>query len=335
MAKRYLVTGGAGFIGSHLAEYLLGQGEQVVVLDSLRTGRFDNIRHLVGREGFSYILDDLRNDEVLTEAIDQAVEVQANWSLHDLQDISSQQDVTQAKVPPNLRSGVAIQFLQESDQKVLTPVVMDLEAALMETGRTLLKFVATYWDEGTMVRLWGKDQVLDIQPFRELAMRDAFDVVIPTASMTPKSKAAQAQYALELAQVGLLNYQDPMTRKRILEVLELGNMDNLLKQQLQDVRRAEMENEIFMVKGPQDGAWPAVEPFDEDEIHLMVHNQGRKSDLYEFLPAEAKLAFDEHCKIHEERLQQRMEQQMQMAEAVKGMPGQKGTPSPPRDTARQ
>jgi len=49
---RYLVTGGAGFIGSHLAERLLAEGHGVLVLDDLSTGRFQNVAHLEGRPGF-------------------------------------------------------------------------------------------------------------------------------------------------------------------------------------------------------------------------------------------------------------------------------------------
>lgn len=67
-----LITGGAGFIGSHLAEYLLDQGEEVVVLDNLSTGRFDNIRHLVGRTGFQYIIGDLSEDSIAIPAMEKA-----------------------------------------------------------------------------------------------------------------------------------------------------------------------------------------------------------------------------------------------------------------------
>ena len=51
---RALITGGAGFIGSHLSERLLAEGHEVSVIDDLSTGSIDNIAHLKGRPGFSY-----------------------------------------------------------------------------------------------------------------------------------------------------------------------------------------------------------------------------------------------------------------------------------------
>jgi UDP-glucose 4-epimerase len=69
---RNLITGGAGFIGSHLAEHLLGLGEEVVVVDDLSTGRFDNIRCLVGRKGFCYHLADADEPVQIDHLIDQA-----------------------------------------------------------------------------------------------------------------------------------------------------------------------------------------------------------------------------------------------------------------------
>jgi dTDP-glucose 4,6-dehydratase len=52
---RILITGGAGFIGSHLCDYLLERGHEVIAMDNLSTGTTDNISHLAGREGFSFI----------------------------------------------------------------------------------------------------------------------------------------------------------------------------------------------------------------------------------------------------------------------------------------
>lgn len=69
---RYLITGGAGFIGSHLAELLLQRGDHVVLLDNLSTGSMENIRHLKGRERMQYFLDALENRQLLAELVDEA-----------------------------------------------------------------------------------------------------------------------------------------------------------------------------------------------------------------------------------------------------------------------
>ena len=69
---RALITGGAGFIGSHLAEVLLDRGDHVSVVDDLSTGRIENIQGLKGRAGFSYTIDTIQNRAVMAELVDDA-----------------------------------------------------------------------------------------------------------------------------------------------------------------------------------------------------------------------------------------------------------------------
>jgi UDP-glucose 4-epimerase len=69
---RALITGGAGFIGSHLSEALLDAGHHVIILDNLSTGSIDNIAHLKGRAGFTYHIESVNNEPLLAELIDQA-----------------------------------------------------------------------------------------------------------------------------------------------------------------------------------------------------------------------------------------------------------------------
>ena len=58
---RVLVTGGAGFLGSHLCELLLSNGHEVVVMDNLLTGREENVSHLTGQDGFTFLHYDVTN----------------------------------------------------------------------------------------------------------------------------------------------------------------------------------------------------------------------------------------------------------------------------------
>jgi UDP-glucose 4-epimerase len=69
---RALITGGAGFIGSHLSDTLLNGGHEVLILDNLSTGSFDNIAHLKGRAGFEYFIDSVNNEPLLAELIDRS-----------------------------------------------------------------------------------------------------------------------------------------------------------------------------------------------------------------------------------------------------------------------
>jgi len=67
---RVLITGGAGFIGSHLSEALLDRGDEVSVLDNLSTGSIANIQHLKGHPRFRYTIDSVTNEPLLAELID-------------------------------------------------------------------------------------------------------------------------------------------------------------------------------------------------------------------------------------------------------------------------
>ncbi len=67
---RILITGGAGFLGSHLCEFLLGEEHEVVVMDNLLTGRAENIAHLIGHKGFTFLNYDVTNFVHVTGDLD-------------------------------------------------------------------------------------------------------------------------------------------------------------------------------------------------------------------------------------------------------------------------
>jgi UDP-glucose 4-epimerase len=69
---RCLITGGAGFVGSHLSDELLNRGAHVHVLDDLSTGSIENLRHLKSRPRFEYTIDSVSNAPLVAELVDAA-----------------------------------------------------------------------------------------------------------------------------------------------------------------------------------------------------------------------------------------------------------------------
>src|SRR5215207_2709741 len=69
---KVFITGGAGFIGSHLSERLLDRGDKVIILDDLSTGQMDNIGHLIGRPGFEHRVGSALDASLVGELVDRA-----------------------------------------------------------------------------------------------------------------------------------------------------------------------------------------------------------------------------------------------------------------------
>ncbi|MEI6128005.1 MAG: GDP-mannose 4,6-dehydratase [Pseudomonadota bacterium] len=68
---RFLITGGAGFIGSHLSEELVRRGDEVFIIDDLSTGSIENIVHLKENSGFHYTIDTISSQPVMAELVDR------------------------------------------------------------------------------------------------------------------------------------------------------------------------------------------------------------------------------------------------------------------------
>ena len=68
---RALITGGAGFIGSHLSEKLLDLGYKVTIIDDLSTGRMENIKPLIANERFSFAIENILNETVMDRLVSE------------------------------------------------------------------------------------------------------------------------------------------------------------------------------------------------------------------------------------------------------------------------
>ena len=66
---KILITGGAGFVGSHLADKLINEGHEITVIDDLSTGQYSNVEHLEGEKNFRLIIDTVLNEKLMEELI--------------------------------------------------------------------------------------------------------------------------------------------------------------------------------------------------------------------------------------------------------------------------
>jgi UDP-glucose 4-epimerase len=132
---RALITGGAGFIGSHLTEFLLARGDQVVAIDDLSTGGMDNIAHLKAHPDFRYHIDSVTNRPLVAELVDQC------------------------DVVFHLAAAVGVQLIVENPVRTINTNLSGTEVVLQMAAKKRRKVVLTSTSE-----VYGKR--LDV-PFRE------------------------------------------------------------------------------------------------------------------------------------------------------------------------
>ena len=132
---RVLITGGAGFIGSHLAERCLERGESVSVIDDLSTGSIENIAALKGHARFQYFIDSLKNDGLVAELVDSV------------------------DVVYHLAAAVGVRLVMESPVNTIETNIKGVEVVLRMAAKKKKKVLVTSTSE-----VYGKR---DAVPFRE------------------------------------------------------------------------------------------------------------------------------------------------------------------------
>jgi UDP-glucose 4-epimerase len=111
MREKILVTGGAGFIGSHLCEYLLHNGHTVVAIDDLSTGRLENIQHLRPLPSFQFVRETIMNNQVLDRL------------------------TSEADIVIHLAAAVGVKLIVENPVRTIVTNIMGTEAVLTTANR--------------------------------------------------------------------------------------------------------------------------------------------------------------------------------------------------------
>src|SRR5215831_17085476 len=141
---RVLITGGAGFIGSHLADAYLARGDEVFVLDDLSTGSMENIRHLKGRAGFHYTIESVHHGPTVAELVDQC------------------------DVVIHLAAAVGVRLIVESPVRTIETNVHGTEVVLAAAGKKRKRVVLASTSE-----VYGKSRNIPFSENADLIMGSA------------------------------------------------------------------------------------------------------------------------------------------------------------------
>jgi UDP-glucose 4-epimerase len=140
LTRKNLITGGAGFIGSHLAEHLLQLGEDVVVWDDLSTGRMANLRRCIGNPRFRYIISDFTTDASFTGVVEQC------------------------DVIYHLAAAVGVQLIVNNPVRTIETNILGTEVALKAAAkfgtRVFIASTSEVYGKGTKVPFAEDDDVL-------------------------------------------------------------------------------------------------------------------------------------------------------------------------------
>ena len=137
---KILITGGAGFIGSHLADKLLEENHEITIIDDLSTGRYSNIEHLEGRDGVRVLIDTVLHEKLMEELIRDADRV-----FH-------------------LASAVGVKLIMEHPVKTIETIFGGTDVVLRHCARyrkrVLIPSTSEVYGKGTSVPFREEDDVL-------------------------------------------------------------------------------------------------------------------------------------------------------------------------------
>lgn len=253
---------------------------------------------------------------------------QRNKIEQDMNTIASQPEVSRGMAPGSVKSGIGIKALQDEALRPMSPTLNAQELLFSEIGTKRLILANKFETEDKLLKVFGRDGNYEVAKFKGADLRGNTTVRIRRGSMSPKWASGEIDVALALVNSGGLNpRENEEDRTLFLKAVGYGEIEGVFKHKDASCRRARIEND--MMANPLRPLVPQVKKWDNHQIHMAEHNYLRNSDTYERLPKVVRDAIDAHCSEHEKIIDAQMKQQMQVAMAMKGTPGQKGEPGRP------
>ena len=217
----------------------------------------------------------------------------------DLQDITMTHDVTKARVPSNVRSGYAIQLLQEKDEDELEPFLVSFENKLATMCELVLKMMNLYYKEERIIRIAGQDKALEVHRYRGENLKGPWRIKISFGSWLPQSKQARQEMVVKLVQFGILQPQEAK------KLLPLGKIDEDMFPP--DYTKAKEELDAFITGR---GLEVEIKPYDNHQIHADVFRDFMESAEFTELDVEIQQMIEGHYFGHIQMLAQLSQEQM-------------------------
>lgn len=238
--------------------------------------------------------------------------------VEDIKNITGAIDILKGDRPPGVTAFSALNLLFEVGAGKLFPIADRWKRFIESDQKKQLQLIAQKYREPRpyfIQKLMSMNSELTTDQIKAFVGKDLYDncnVVIDPASSVPKMKAAEQAKLMELAQLGVLNLNDPANRAEFLDRLDILGFDGGYGK---DATRASCENDDLdaLANNPA-GRKPVVMDADNHQIHISIHQDRQKEPSFQELPFEVQQLYAEHIQQHEQfQAQQQMLQMHQSA----------------------
>jgi hypothetical protein len=235
-----------------------------------------------------------------------------------LQEISGQHDVTNAQVPPGVTAAAAIELLQETDDTMIMPDIVDHEEDLERLGEKLLALVGRYYTDARTIQIAGDNAAWEIFDFRGSMLRGNTRVRVKAGSAFPRSIAAR-QAQMETIMTYMAQSGQPLQGRPLAQFFEdygMGNVTRFIQQFTDTETQCNRENALMAQGQPL-----RTNDYDDDQGHIENHESFQRQPRYALLSrSDPRIGeiFEQHVGEHRQKLALIAQQQAQMAQQAQG-----------------
>jgi hypothetical protein len=206
----------------------------------------------------------------------------------DMNDVSSQHEISKGSTPPGVTAATAISYLQEEDDSKLSLTITSIEEAVEKIASQVLSLVAQFWTVERQITVTGESSSYEVKAFSAAAIRGNTDYRVEHGSAAPRSRAGKQAFLLELTDRKLISPE------QALKYMDMHETSAFYEDTQRDGRQAEKEN-LMLAAG--DTAL-TIHTWDEDIPHIVSHENFMKTEQFDLLKPEIQELFVKHVKAH-------------------------------------